>query len=279
MVDIREIMKKYGFQTTKSLGQNFLKDEDVLLDIVNSAQITKDDTIVEIGPGIGVLTRELLKRAKDVYAIELDDRLIPVLDEELKDFNNLDIINADALKFDYNEIIQKEPSVKLVANLPYYVTTPIISKILLERYNFKSITIMIQKEVGERIAAKPDTSEYGSLSLLVQYFCDAEIIRNVSRYSFIPSPKVESIVLKLTKLESPRVKVQDEKMFFDVIRKSFNMRRKTLKNALSALKLDKDKLESAFKKTGIDPKRRGETLSIQEFAELADAIGYVLKEC
>ena len=277
-VNTKEIVKKYGFKFTKSLGQNFLIDDTVLKDIISGAEVSKEDFVIEIGPGVGTLTKQLLNAAKAVCAIELDSDLLPILEEELKGYDNFTLIHKDALKVDFNEIINYESSVKLVANLPYYVTTPIISKLLTGGYIFKSLTIMIQKEVAERISAKPNCKEYGALSLLVQYYCNTEIIRKVSPASFIPQPKVESIVIKLDKLSEPRVKVKDEKLFFTIIRDAFNMRRKTLWNALKQLKLNKEKLESAFSDAGIDPKRRGETLSIEEFGKLADTVYDLIKD-
>jgi 16S rRNA (adenine1518-N6/adenine1519-N6)-dimethyltransferase len=268
----KDIVKKYGFKFTKSLGQNFLIDVSVLADIVEGAEVSKDDLIIEIGPGVGTLTKELLKRAKRVCSIELDSDLIPILNEELKDFNNFNLINKDALKVNFNDLIGEEESVKVVANLPYYVTTPIILKLLTEGYNFKSLTIMIQKEVGERIAADPSTKEYGAFSILVQYYCSTEIIRKVTSASFVQKPKVDSIVVKLNKLDKPSVQVKDEKLFFRVSREAFNMRRKTLWNAMKTLGLNSELMQNAFLKAGIDSKRRGETLSLQEFANLADAI-------
>lgn len=276
-ISTREVVRKYNFKFTKSLGQNFLLDETVLNDIVDSANISKEDMVIEIGPGVGTLTRELLQRAKKVCAIELDSGLIPILSEELKEFNNFELIHKDALKVNFNEIIGDEKSVKVVANLPYYVTTPMICKMITEDYNFKSLTIMIQKEVAERINSKPNCKEYGSLSLLVQYYCDTKIIRKVSPTAFIPQPKVESIVIKLDKLEKPRVEMKNEKLFFRIIRDAFNMRRKTLWNAVKELKANKEELELAFEKAGIDPKRRGETLSIEEFAKLSDCICDIIK--
>lgn len=268
----QQIVNKYNFKFSKSLGQNFLVDDQVLRDIVTGAEVNKDDFIIEIGPGVGTLTKELLKVAKKVCAIELDKDLIPILNEELKEFENFELVNKDALKVNFNEIIGEEKSVKLVANLPYYVTTPIIAKLLTEGYKFKSLTIMIQKEVAERINAEPSTKEYGALSLLVQYYCDTELVRKVSPSSFIPRPKVDSSVIKLNKLDSPKVKVDDEKLFFKIIRASFNMRRKTLWNALKSLGFSKDLLENALQECDIDPKRRGETLSIYEFANLSNCI-------
>ncbi|ERI95133.1 dimethyladenosine transferase [Clostridiales bacterium oral taxon 876 str. F0540] len=268
----KEIVKKYGFRFTKSLGQNFLIDDSVLMDIVEGADVSSEDLIIEIGPGVGTLTKELLKRASKVYSIELDADLIPILQEELKEFNNFELVHRDALKVDFNSLVGEQKSVKVVANLPYYVTTPIIAKLLNDQFNFKSLTIMIQKEVAERIAASPNTKEYGALSILVQYYCDTEIIRKVAPSSFIPQPKVDSIVIKLNKLDKPRVYVKDEKLFFRVSRDAFNMRRKTLWNALKGLNMSSNVIEEAFNNAGIDPKRRGETLSLQEFADLSNAI-------
>lgn len=268
----KEIVKKYGFKFSKSLGQNFLVDDSVLEDIVYGAEVCEDDFIIEIGPGVGTLTKELLKKAKAVCAIELDSDLVPILEEELKGFSNFKLVHKDALKVDFNEIIGEEKSVKVVANLPYYVTTPIITKLLNEGYNFKSITIMIQKEVAERMAAKPKCKDYGALTLLVQYHCDVDIVRKVAPSCFIPQPKVDSIVIRMNKLPERRVNPKDEKLFFTVIRESFNMRRKTLWNALKNLKVESVKMETAFKNAGIDPMRRGETLSIEEFCALSNEI-------
>lgn len=274
----KDIVKKYGFKFTKSLGQNFLIDDNVLLDIVQGAEVNKEDFVIEIGPGVGTLTRELLKKAKRVCSIELDEELIPILGEELKEFDNFQLIHKDALKIDFKELIGNEKSVKVVANLPYYVTTPIIVKLLSEDYNFKSLTIMIQKEVGERIAAEPSTKEYGALSILVQYYCDVEIVRKVSPSSFVPQPKVDSIVVKLNKLNKPSVEVEDEKLFFRLSRDAFNMRRKTLWNATKPLGVSGELMEKAFENAGIDSKRRGETLSLQEFAALSNAIYAINKQ-
>lgn len=268
----KDIVKKYGFKFTKSLGQNFLIDENVLFDIVEGAEVCEEDFVIEIGPGVGTLTKELLKKAKRVCSIEIDSDLIPILNEELKDFDNFEIVHQDALKINFNELIGEETSVKVVANLPYYVTTPIIIKLLNEAYKFKSLTIMIQKEVGERIAAVPSTKEYGALSILVQYYCTAEVIRNVTPASFVPRPKVDSIVVKLNKLDRPSVQVKDEKLYFKISREAFNKRRKTLWNAMKGLGLNGEQMQTAFERAGIDPIRRGETLSLQEFANLANSI-------
>jgi 16S rRNA (adenine1518-N6/adenine1519-N6)-dimethyltransferase len=271
-LNTKDIVKKYGFRFTKSLGQNFLVDDTVVRDIVKGADINGEDFVIEIGPGVGTLTRELLKTAKRVCSIELDSELIPILNEELKDYDNFNLIHEDALKVDFNEIFGGEQSVKLVANLPYYVTTPIIARLLNEEYKFKSLTIMIQKEVAERINSEPDCKEYGALSLLVQYYCDTNIVRRVGPGSFIPQPKVDSIVIRLDRLPEPRVRVRDSKLFFRVIRDAFNMRRKTLWNALKNIGLSRENLQKAFENAGIEPVRRGETLSLEEFGALADAI-------
>ncbi len=270
-----EIVKKYEFRFTKSLGQNFLIDDSVLDDIIDGAEVNEEDFIIEIGPGVGTLTKELLKKAKKVCAIELDEKLLPILQEELKDFNNFELIHKDALKVDFNDLIGDEKSVKLVANLPYYLTTPIIVNLLTGGYNFKSLTIMIQKEVAERIDSEPDCKAYGAFSILVQYYCDTEILRLVPPSAFIPQPKVESIVIRLDRLKEPKVKVKDEALFFSIVRQSFNMRRKTLWNGLKNMGIAKEDLEKCFEKANIDPKRRGETLSLQEFALLSDEIGLV----
>ncbi|MGG7179086.1 16S rRNA (adenine(1518)-N(6)/adenine(1519)-N(6))-dimethyltransferase RsmA [Clostridium paraputrificum] len=268
----QDLVKKYNFKFTKTLGQNFLVDHSVINDIVEGAEVDENDLVIEIGPGVGSLTALILKKAKKVVAIELDKDLIPILETELGEHQNFFLIHKDALKVDFNEIIGDEKSVKLVANLPYYVTTPIIAKLLKDRYNFKSLTIMIQKEVADRIDAKPNCKEYGSLSLLVQYFCNTKIIRNAPPSCFMPRPKVDSIVIRLDRLEEPRVQVKDEKLMFEIIRNSFNMRRKTLWNCVKFLGMPKEKIEEAFERSGVDQKRRGETLSLQEFASLTNEI-------
>ena len=271
-IKTQELVKKYNFKFSKSLGQNFLVDDSVLNDIVNGAEVSNEDYVIEIGPGVGTLTAQLLRKAKRVTAIELDNDLIPILQAELGEYENFDLVHNDALKVDFNELIGDEQSVKLVANLPYYVTTPIILKLLKDRYNFKSLTIMIQKEVAERMNAEPNCKEYGALSVLVQYYCNTSIVRKVPPTCFMPRPKVESIVIKLDRLEKPRVEAKDPKLMFELVRAGFNMRRKTLWNAAKTLKLEKEKLEEAFSNSGIDPKRRAETLTLKEFAILSDSI-------
>lgn len=276
-IKTRDLVEKYDFKFSKALGQNFLIDDSVLNDIVNGADVNEEDLVIEIGPGVGTLTAQILKRAKRVVAIELDNDLIPILMEELGDNQKFQLIHNDALKVDFNEVIGDEKSVKLVANLPYYVTTPIIAKLLKDGYNFKSLTIMIQKEVAERINAEPNCKEYGALSLLVQYYCNTSIVRNVPAKCFMPRPKVDSIVIRLDKLDTPRVGPDNEKLFFDIIRNSFNMRRKTLWNSTKNIGLSKEILTVAYEEAGIDPKRRGETLSIEEFCALSNRINHYMK--
>lgn len=271
-----DIIKKYGFRFSKGLGQNFLIDDDILENIIKCADITLEDEIIEIGPGIGSLTKGLLQKAGKVIAIELDSELIPILEEELKEYDNFVLLHNDALKVDFNELITADKKVKIVANLPYYVTTPIIIKLLTGGYKFETITIMIQKEVAQRITSKPSCKEYGALSLFVQYYCKTEMILQVPPSSFVPQPKVDSMVIKLTRLEEPSVNVSNRELFFKIIRESFNMRRKTLRNSLRNITDDKIKLEKAFVDADIDPIRRGETLSIGEFAKLSNCFSKIL---
>lgn len=267
----KEIVKKYGFRFTKRLGQNFLVDMGVVDDIIKGSQIGKDDHVIEIGPGVGTLTRELLKAAGKVTAIELDEKLLPILQEELSEYQNLNLIHGDATKIDFNEI-SGGSRIKFVANLPYYVTTPIITGILNHKVDFETLTIMIQKEVAQRINAVPGTKEYGSLTVLVQYYCDTQIVRSVPPSSFIPQPKVDSTVIKLTKLEKPRADVLDEELFFKIVRQVFTMRRKTLANNLRAMGYSKELAEELLREAGVDLLARGETLSVERFAHLSNII-------
>ena len=273
----KEIVNHFDFKFAKSLGQNFLTDTGILEKIVDSAELDENSCALEIGPGIGVLTQEMATRCKKVVAIEIDDRLIPILGETLSNFNNVEVVHSDALKVDFNKLFEEKglENVKVVANLPYYVTTPIITKIFKEAKGVKSITVMIQKEVAERLIAKPSTKEYGALTLLANYYSNVEKVVKVPPSCFIPNPKVESMVVKMT-LKEPEVDLADEKLFFSVIRDSFNMRRKTLLNSLKPIGLKSDKLKEALNKAGIDEKRRGETLSIQEFATLSNIIKEML---
>lgn len=270
----KNIIQKYGFKLTKSLGQNFLVNENILNQIIDSADISSDDVVIEIGTGIGTLTRRLCQKAKKVVAVEIDKNLLPILAETLEEFDNISIINKDILKIDINEELKNlgiKQKVKVVANLPYYITTPIIMKILEEKVNVDLMVLMLQKEVAERINAKHSTKDYGSLSIAVQYYCDTQIICKVPKNSFIPEPNVDSCVIKLKVNEKRKVEIEDENLFFKIVRGSFSKRRKTILNSLQGYEDlgDKDKIEKLLELSEIDSKRRGETLSIEEFALLA----------
>lgn len=272
---IKEIVSKYGFKFTKSLGQNFLVDENILHKIVDGAEITKEDVVFEIGPGIGTLTQALAERAKKVVAVEIDKTLLPILDKTLSEYNNIEVINGDILKIDISQLIEEQSPhrpIKVIANLPYYVTTPIIMKFLEEKLPVNNMVVMIQKEVADRMQARPGTKDYGSLSLAVQYYCEPKIIAMVPKTVFIPQPNVESTVIKLEILRNPRVHVKDEKLLFNIVRAAFGKRRKTLLNALanSNLGFDKDTIKEVLQKYGIKEERRGETLNLEEYALLAD---------
>ena len=277
----KNIIQKYGFKLTKSLGQNFLINENILNEIIEAADITKDDVVLEIGTGIGTLTSKLCERAKRVVAVEIDKNLLPILNETLSAYQNIDIINKDVLKTDINEELKSlgiNQKVKVVANLPYYITTPIIMKILEENVNVSVMVLMLQKEVANRINAQHSTKDYGSLSIAVQYYCDTQIICKVPKNSFIPEPNVDSLVIKLTVNEKRKVEIEDEELFFKLVRGSFAKRRKTILNSLTGYEdlADKEKLEKLFEISQIDSKRRGETLTIQDFAKLTQNYKNVL---
>lgn len=281
----KEILAKYDFFFKKSYGQNFLIDTNILENIVSYADLTEESCAIEIGPGIGALTEQIAKRAKKVLAFEIDNRLIPILEDTLSPYDNIQIINEDVLKADVekaiNEYLPNEKDVMVVANLPYYVTTPIIMKLLTEGLPIRGIVCMLQKEVADRIAAKPGTKDYGSLSIAIQFYTQASTVMTVPRTVFMPQPNVDSAVIKLIKREKPAAEVIDESFFFEVVRASFAQRRKTLNNNLlnnfSKLKKDKSILEACFLEAGIEGTRRGETLSIQEFATLSNSLYKQLK--
>ena len=273
----RELLKKFDFKMTKSLGQNFLIDEGILDEIIQGSELSKEDCVVEIGPGMGALTQKLCEKSKQVVAIEIDKRLMPVLKVTLFGYDNVTVVNEDVLKLDLPKTLQEhfgETPAKVVANLPYYITTPIIMKLLEERLNLKSITIMVQKEVGDRLKAAPGGKDYGALSVAVQYYCIPKRIALVPLDSFIPKPEVDSVVMKLDIREKPPVEVKSEEKFFRVVKASFGQRRKTLLNALTSGNFgkSKDEIKALLEELGIDEKRRGETLSLQEFALLSDRI-------
>ncbi|OIK08780.1 16S rRNA (adenine(1518)-N(6)/adenine(1519)-N(6))-dimethyltransferase RsmA [Bacillus sp. MUM 13] len=276
----KEILKKYGFSFKKSLGQNFLIDTNILKNIVEHANLTEQSGAIEIGPGIGALTEQLAKSSKKVTAFEIDQRLLPILKDTLSPYNNVKVIHEDVLKADVKKVIEEEfadtPDVMVVANLPYYVTTPIILKLLTEKLPIRGIVVMLQKEVADRIAAKPGTKEYGSLSIAIQYYTEAETVMVVPKTVFMPQPNVDSAVIRLTVRERPVVEVKDEDFFFTLTRSSFAQRRKTILNNLTSQlpdgKAKKDIILAALEKSNIDPARRGETLSIEEFGKLSDEL-------
>ncbi|WP_026582987.1 16S rRNA (adenine(1518)-N(6)/adenine(1519)-N(6))-dimethyltransferase RsmA [Bacillus sp. J33] len=279
-VRTRAILEKYGFSFKKSLGQNFLIDTNILRRIVDHANLTEESGAIEIGPGIGALTEQLARRSKKVLAFEIDQRLLPILEETLSPYPNAAIINEDVLKADVKGAIEKEFSgindIMVVANLPYYVTTPIIMKLLEDKLPIRGIVCMLQKEVADRISARPGTKDYGSLSIAVQYYTEAETAMIVPKTVFVPQPNVDSAVIKLTKRKEPAVKVKSESFFFQVTKSSFAQRRKTLLNNLTSQlpegKQKKEQILSALAMAEIEPGRRGETLSIEEFARLSDAL-------
>lgn len=271
----KEMVEKHGFHFSKSLGQNFLIDYNIIEKIIQGSNITKEINVIEVGPGIGSLTQGLSEAAKKVVAVEIDKKLIPMLADTLKGYENTKVINEDILKIDLHQLIREEfdgGDIKVIGNLPYYITTPIIMRFLEEKVPIQSITIMIQKEVADRMNAKPGKKDYGALSVAVQYYCTTEIITIVPPSVFIPQPKVDSSVIKLNRLEEPKVKVASEKLFFGVVKDAFGKRRKTLLNALSSgdLQLNKDMVRETLKECGIDEKRRGETLSLEEFAAITN---------
>ncbi|WP_112179111.1 16S rRNA (adenine(1518)-N(6)/adenine(1519)-N(6))-dimethyltransferase RsmA [Paraliobacillus zengyii] len=273
----KEILNKYGFSFKKSLGQNFIIDVNILTKILEKAEVTKEVGVIEIGPGMGALTEQIAIHAKQVVAFEIDQRLAPILEETLMEYDNVSIVYQDVLEADVASIIlehfEVDQKVKLVANLPYYVTTPILMKLLMARLPLASITVMIQKEVADRMAAKPNTKSYGSLSIAVQYYTEASVVLHVPKTVFMPQPNVDSAVLHLEIRDKPLVEVNDEDFFFDLVRACFGQRRKTLRNNLVRHFTDeytKEALEIKLQEANIDGTRRGESLSIQEFADLAN---------
>ena len=276
----QEIMAKHGLTFKKSLGQNFLIDPNILRKIVSQAGLTKESAAIEIGPGIGALTEHLARDAGKVLAFEIDQRLLPVLADTLSPYDNVKVIHSDILKADVEQAIQEElagfEDIMVVANLPYYVTTPIILKLLLENLPIRGLVVMLQKEVAERITAKPGTKAYGSLSIAIQYYTEADYAMTVPKSVFMPQPNVDSAVIRMIKRPEPIVNVIDEDFFFLVTRGSFVQRRKTILNNLQSAmpngKAKKDLILQALEEAGIDPARRGETLSIKEFGLLSDKL-------
>lgn len=276
----KEILDKFGLSAKKSLGQNFIIDTNILKKIVEAGQVDDQTVVIEVGPGIGALTEQLAKAAKKVLAFEIDDRLLPVLQETLQIYSNVDVIHSDILQANLEETVLPEieagDRLAAVANLPYYVTTPILMHFLESDLPIDMMVFMMQKEVASRIAAAPGTKAYGSLSIAVQYYMDAELAFIVPRTVFNPMPNVDSAIVRLTRKEKPAVSVKDESFFFAVVRSAFVQRRKTLWNNLIAAfgkeESVKEKVTAALKEAGIDPSRRGETLSIEEFGVLSNAL-------
>lgn len=273
-----EVLQKYNFSFQKKFGQNFLIDPHVLDKIIAAAEITKDDFVLEIGPGIGTLTQYLAEAAREVVAVEIDSTLIPILEDTLNAYDNVSVINEDVLKVDLRKLAEERNGVKpikVVANLPYYITTPIIMSLFESHVPLKSLTVMVQKEVALRMQAGPGTKDYGALSLAVQYYASPYLAANVPPNCFMPRPNVGSAVIRLTRFEETPVQVKDEKLLFRLIRASFNQRRKTLQNGLvnsQELDFTKEQVAAAIATLGVSPSVRGEALTLEQFAALANAL-------
>ena len=271
-----EVIQKYQFAFQKRFGQNFLIDAHVLEKIVSAAGITKDDCVLEIGPGIGTMTQYLAESAGQVTAVEIDTNLLPILADTLKDYSNVKVINQDILKVDINELVKEYNNgrpIKVVANLPYYITTPIIMGLFESNVPIDNITVMVQKEVADRMQVGPGSKDYGALSLAVQYYASPYIVANVPPNCFIPRPNVGSAVIRLTRYQEPPVQVKDPKLMFKLIRASFNQRRKTLQNSLNnspEISFSKEEITKAIESLGVSPSVRGEALSLEQFAQLAN---------
>lgn len=273
-----QVLQKYGFNFQKKFGQNFLIDSNILENIIGAAQVTKDDCVLEIGPGIGTMTQYLCENAREVIAVEIDKNLIPILTDTLSEYDNVTVINDDILKVDINKIVQEKNNgkpIKVVANLPYYITTPIIMGLFENQVPLESITIMVQKEVADRMQVGPGTKDYGALSLAVQYYAKPKVMLTVPATCFMPRPNVDSAVIKLTRYNDAPVKTKNEKFMFEIIRASFNQRRKTLVNGLtnaSGLKANKDSILEALEEMNLPATIRGEALTLEQFAQLADLL-------
>lgn len=273
-----EVLQKYQFNFQKKYGQNFLIDTRILEEIIEAAQITKEDFVLEIGPGIGTMTQYLCEAAGSVVAVEIDTNLIPILNDTLRDYDNVEVLNRDILKVDINRLAQERNGgrpIKVVANLPYYITTPIIMGLFESHVPIDSITVMVQKEVADRMQVGPGTKDYGALSLAVQYYARPEIVVHVPPSCFMPQPKVGSAVIRLTRHDEPPVEVEDEKLMFQVIRASFNQRRKTLVNGLNnfpQISLKKELIQESIEELGVPANIRGEALTLEQFAQLSNII-------
>lgn len=279
-----EVLQKYHFNFQKKFGQNFLINTSILEEIIDAAEITKEDFVLEIGPGIGTMTQYLCEAAREVVAVEIDTNLIPILGDTLSAYDNVEVMNADILKVDIAKLADERNGgkpIKVVANLPYYITTPIIMGLFESQVPIDSITIMVQKEVADRMQEGPGSKEYGALSLAVQYYAKPEIVVNVPPSCFMPQPKVGSAVIRLTRHENPPVDVDNEKLMFQVIRASFNQRRKTLANGLNnfgSFSLGKEEIQKSIEELGVPVNIRGEALSLEQFAKLSNIINAKMKQ-
>ena len=279
---IRDLLARHGFHFSKSMGQNFLIDTHVLDKIIGAAEIGRDDFVLEIGPGIGTMTQYLAETAREVVAVEIDTKLIPILEDTLKEYDNVTVLNEDILKVDIRKIAEEKNGgkpIKVVANLPYYITTPIIMGLFESEVPLDSITVMVQKEVADRMQVGPGTKDYGALSLAVQYYAKPYIVANVPPNCFMPRPKVGSAVIRLERYENPPVTVEDEKLMFRLIRASFNQRRKTLQNGLNNapdISFTKEQIIAAIESLGVPATIRGEALDLKQFAQLAN---YFTEHC
>lgn len=281
---VNDLRRRYGFQVSKSLGQNFLTDAGIVEQILAGALIGPEDLVIEIGPGMGVITRALAQRARKVIAIEVDKHLLPILAETLADVQQVEIVHGDILQTDVQTLIDRAKQedkmiggVRIVGNLPYYITTPIVMKLLKEEVTADSITVMMQKEVADRISSQPGKKTYGAISVAVQYFCTVQHIVNVPRSAFVPQPNVDSAVLRLDRRKEKAVELSDRAVFFSCVKAAFGQRRKTLFNALSNVDgLSREGARLALQRSGIDGQRRGETLNLSEFAALANAVNELL---
>ena len=278
-----EVLQKYHFNFQKKFGQNFLINTSILEEIIDAAEITREDFVLEIGPGIGTMTQYLCEAAREVVAVEIDTNLIPILGDTLSAYDNVEVMNADILKVDIAKLADERNGgkpIKVVANLPYYITTPIIMGLFESHVPIDSITIMVQKEVADRMQEGPGSKEYGALSLAVQYYAKPEIVANVPPSCFMPQPKVGSAVIRLTRHENPPVDVDNEKLMFQVIRASFNQRRKTLANGLNnfgSFSLGKEEIQKSIEELGVPVNIRGEALSLEQFAKLSNIINAKMK--
>jgi 16S rRNA (adenine1518-N6/adenine1519-N6)-dimethyltransferase len=269
------LLNQYNLKAKKKFGQNFLVNQEIIDDIINKAEITKDDVVLEIGPGLGTLTKALVKSAKKVFAVELDEDMCDILRARFTE-NNLEIINEDILQFDINKITKECGKIKVVANLPYYITTPIVMKLLESNYDIESITVMVQKEVGERICSTSADRENSAITIAINYYASSKIIIDVPKENFFPSPEVDSVVIRLDVLSKPPVELQNKTLFFEVVKIAFSQRRKTILNSLSSGKYTKDSIKMVLDKLAIEQNKRAENLSINDYANISNELNSII---